>query len=227
MSSLTKIPWADCTWNPTSGCSWMSRGCDRCWAEKKAIMLAGRSDFDDYRNGFEPTVHKHRLYIPTTWKEGKKVYVNSMGDLFHPDIPDEFIQDVIGVIKDTPQHSYFIMTKYTDEMTRIGRLVTWPDNLTMAVSMEDASQLVRLEALRVLLVKNRAAVFEPLLGMVGPIDLTGIDWVLAGGETGKGSRAMNLSWIMDIQKQCTGQGVPFTVTQYGTNTQQPQPVITP
>lgn len=213
----TKIAWTERTWNPVTGCSKLSAGCAHCYAETMAKRLQSMGQ-KRYANGFELTLHPEALNEPRKIKEPSMFFVCSMADLFHKDVPFEFVDKVMEIIDDTPRHTYQLLTKRTERMAdyfRLSRDV--PANAWIGTTVESPEVLHRIDCLRG--IKHTPVHFlscEPLLGDLGDIDLTGIDWVIVGGESGQQARKMSKEWVLNIQKQCTEQGVPFFFKQWGT-----------
>lgn len=187
------IEWTDATWNPLTGCSKVSPGCKHCYAERmaKRLKLMGQPN---YRNGFALTLHEHALDIPRRWKSPKTVFVNSMSDLFHVDVPLEFIQRVFRVMAETPQHRYQVLTKRANRLAELAPELPWSSNVWMGVSVENLKYADRIEYLRRAPAAVKFLSCEPLLGPLPELDLTGIDWVIVGGESGPGARPMKGSW---------------------------------
>ena len=214
MSDRTSIEWADASWNPVTGCTKVSQGCKHCYAERLAPLLKARHN-PSYENGFEVTVHERMLPLPTTWKKHKNIFVNSMSDLFHEQVPTEFITRVFDVICACPQHTFMILTKRPEEALLIADQLPWPPHLLMGVSVENADHTGRIDVLRQIPALNRFLSMEPLLGHVPDIDLTRIDWLIAGGESGPGAREMREEWATDLRDQCLRAAVPFHFKQWG------------
>jgi protein gp37 len=221
------IEWTTATWNPTTGCDRISAGCDHCYALALAARLKamGQSKYQndgDPRTsgpGFGVTVHPAALTIPQRWRDPRLVFVNSMSDLFHARVPLSFIREVFTVIADTPQHTYQVLTKRASRLPRIAGKLEWPPNLWVGVSVEDASALARVDSLRAVdAAALRFLSCEPLLGPLDGLDLAGIGWVIAGGESGPGCRLPDPGWLRDIRDRCTAEKVPFFFKQWGGRT---------
>jgi protein gp37 len=210
----SSIEWTEMTWNPTTGCSKLSAGCKFCYAEVMSHRLQAMG-IEKYENGFEVAEHASALNIPYSWKGSKLVFVNSMSDLFHPEISVEFIQRVFHVMNETPQHTYQILTKRAERLFEIHQLLDWTDNIWMGVSVEDERVISRIDFLRQTNAKTKFLSCEPLIGPLPNLVLTNIDWVIVGGESGKKSRPMNEIWIWDIMQQCRIQEVAFFFKQWG------------
>jgi protein gp37 len=217
MATRTGIEWTEVTWNPTTGCDRISAGCDNCYAltlarRLKAMGSAKYQHDGDPRTsgpGFGLTVHPAALGQPYTWDSPRIVFVNSMSDLFHARVPLGFIRDVFAVIADTPQHTYQVLTKRSSRLRRLADKLTWPPNLWMGVSVENRGAPCRVSDLRAVPAAVRFLSCEPLIGPLEGLNLDGIGWVIAGGESGPGRRPLNPDWITDIRDCCLGAGVPF------------------
>jgi protein gp37 len=214
MSRTTEIEWTWVSWNPITGCSKVSEGCRHCYAEKMALRLKGMG-VAKYRNGFEVTIHPDTLETPLTWKKPQVVFVNSMADMFHSDIPFEFVQRVFNVMARADWHIFQILTKRSKELVRKAPDLDWPPNIWMGVTVENAHYTYRIDDLRKIPTAVRFLSMEPLLGPVPDMDLSGIDWVIVGGESGPGARPMKREWVLEIQSQCARQGTAFFFKQWG------------
>ncbi len=210
----TRIEWTELTWNPTTGCDKVSQGCKFCYAEVMARRLKAMG-LEKYRNGFELTLHEDALKIPYTWKQPKIVFVNSMSDLFHKDIPLEFIQRVFKVMNDNPQHVFQVLTKRADILLKYHKELEWTHNIWMGVSVEDAKSLSRINLLRRTKAKVKFLSCEPLIGPLPNLNLKKIDWVIVGGESGRRPRPMQPEWVFDIHNKCIQENVPFFFKQWG------------
>ena len=210
----TKIEWTDKTWNPATGCTKHSEGCANCYAERdcKRLQAMGRTK---YANGFKLTLHPEALKEPYTWKKPCKVFVCSMGDLFHKDVPKDFIDKVLKVIEDNPQHTFQMLTKREKNMAAYFKGRAVPSNLWVGVTVENADVKHRIDCLREVPTSNRFLSIEPLLGELGDLDLTGINWIIVGGESGKNARPMAETWVLDIKRQADANGIPFFFKQWG------------
>jgi protein gp37 len=226
MSAKTSIEWTEITWNPTTGCDRISAGCDNYYALalSKRLKAMGSTKYQADGNprtsgpGFGLTVHPLTLNEPFSWKIPKTVFVNSMSDLFHARVSTSFIRDVFDVIAETPRHTYQILTKRSTRLRKIADTLSWPENLWMGVSVEDARVLRRVDDLRVVPAAVRFLSCEPLLGDLTGIDLQGINWVIAGGESGPRYRPVEVAWVRNIRDQCLQDGVPFFFKQWGGRT---------
>jgi protein gp37 len=207
------ILWTDATWNPVTGCNKISPGCKNCYAAKMAKRLKAMGQ-PNYRNGFELTCHPHMLDLPLHWRKARKVFVNSMSDLFHRDVPEGYIRQVFEVMVRAPQHQFQVLTKRSQRLLELAPSLPWPANVWAGVSVESEQYLNRVDELRQVPAAVRFLSCEPLLGPLPGLDLEGIDWVIVGGESGSGFRAMEPEWAMEIQKQCEAASVPFLFKQF-------------
>jgi protein gp37 len=210
----TRIEWTELTWNPTTGCDKISQGCKFCYAEVMARRLKAMG-LEKYRNGFELTLHEDSLKIPYTWKQPKIVFVNSMSDLFHKDIPLEFIRRVFKVMNDNPQHVFQVLTKRADILLKYHKELDWTHNIWMGVSVEDAKSLSRINLLRRTRAKVKFLSCEPLIGPLTDLNLKKINWVIVGGESGRRPRPMKPEWVFEIHNKCIEENVPFFFKQWG------------
>lgn len=212
--SKTTIEWTDTTWNPTTGCDKISAGCKNCYAVvmSKRLMAMGQHK---YRNNFELTVHEEELTRPYGWKKPRKVFVNSMSDLFHKDVPLEFIKKVFKVMNDTPQHTYQVLTKRAERLEELSSELSWTPNIWMGVSIENEQVLYRLNHLRNTNAIVKFVSAEPLIGPLPNMNLSGIHQVIVGGESGPKSRLMEKSWVVEIKNQCRQYGTSFFFKQWG------------
>ena len=212
--AATTIEWTEATWNPVTGCSKVSPGCLNCYAERMAKRLQAMGN-QNYRDGFEVRMHSHMLDVPRTWIKPRMVFVNSMGDLFHEDVPFSFIQSVFAVMEQTPQHTYQLLTKRSRRLEELAHSLTWPKNVWMGVTVEDNERLSRVEDLRRVTSVIRFLSIEPLLGPLPDLNVNGVDWVIVGGESGPGARPMREEWVVGIRDLCLKQEVPFFFKQWG------------
>lgn len=211
----SKIEWTESTWNPITGCTKISSGCKNCYAERMAARLQSMG-VENYRNGFESvTCHKHVLNKPLSWKKPQIIFVNSMSDMFHENVPFEFIQKIFAVMRQAHWHTFQVLTKRGKRLEELAPEIDWPANVWMGVTVEDADCTDRIDCLR----KTNAAVkflsMEPLLTAVPDINLDKIDWVIVGGESGPNARLILEEWILDILVQCQNAKVPFFFKQWG------------
>jgi protein gp37 len=224
------IEWTEATWNPTTGCDRISSGCDNCYALALARRLKAMGS-DKYQNdgdprtsgpGFGVTVHEDALLVPFRWKQPRLVFVNSMSDLFHARVPTPFIRSVFEVMRQTPQHTYQVLTKRSTRLRRLGRELEWPSNVWMGVSVENAEQLSRIDDLRQVPAAVRFISAEPLLGPLhddnGRLDLAGIDWLITGGESGPRARPCDPEWVRAIRDACMDADVAYFHKQWGGRT---------
>jgi protein gp37 len=210
MSSInTGIEWTDRTWNPTTGCDKVSPGCTHCYAE--ALTKRFHTNFP---NGFDLTLHRNRLEEPKRWKKPSRIFVNSMSDLFHEEVPIDFLKEVFEVMRETPWHIYQILTKRDKRLVELAPQLEWSDNIWMGVSVENQNYVHRVDSLRQVDAKLRFLSCEPLLGPL-QLDLTGIHWVIVGGESGQKHRPMQAEWAQSIRDQCQDAGVAFLFKQRG------------
>lgn len=212
--SKSKIEWTEKTWNPVTGCDKVSKGCKFCYAEVLAKRLKAMKN-PRYLNGFKLTLHEDKVDEPRRWRKGRVVFVNSMSDLFHKDVPLEFIQSVFKTMNETPQHIYQVLTKRSERLAEISDKLNWTDNIWMGVSIEDTEVLIRMDDLKKCGAKTKFISAEPLLGALNNMELSGIDWVIVGGESGFKARPMEKEWVVDIKNQCDEQGVAFFLKQWG------------
>jgi len=210
----SSIEWTEMTWNPTTGCSKISAGCKFCYAEIMSFRLQAMG-LEKYKNAFNITTHDSALKIPFGWRGNKLVFVNSMSDLFHPEVPIEFIKKVFNVMNKTPQHTYQVLTKRAERLSEIHHQLNWTDNIWMGVSVEDGRVAERIDFLRHTNAKTKFLSCEPLIGPLSNLILTNIDWVIVGGESGKKSRPIHEVWVWDIMQQCRLQEVAFFFKQWG------------
>lgn len=208
------IEWTDSTWNPVTGCTKISAGCKHCYALRMAKRLQAMGQ-PNYRNGFDLTMHDHMVDLPKRWKKPKRIFVNSMSDLFHTDVPLEFILRVFETMREADWHQYQVLTKRADRLEELDSELPWADQIWMGTSVENDKVRWRIDCLR----NTKAAVkflsLEPLIGALKNLDLTGIDWVIVGGESGAGARPMKPEWARDLRDQCQEQGVAFFFKQWG------------
>lgn len=210
----TSIEWTEMTWNPTTGCNKISAGCKYCYAEVMTRRLLAMG-VDKYKDGFKVRTHEDSLQTPFEWKKPKIVFVNSMSDLFHREVPIEFIRKVFYVMNQTPQHTYQVLTKRADRLFELHEQLTWSDNIWMGVSVEDRRVTERIDYLRDTNAKTKFLSCEPLIGPLHDMNLTGINWVIVGGESGRKARAMKELWVWEIKMQCQEQEVLFFFKQWG------------
>lgn len=218
MADNSQIEWTDATWNPTTGCTKVSSGCDRCYAERFSERFRGTKGHP-FESGFDLTLRPSRLTLPLSWKRPRQIFVNSMSDLFHKDIPSEFISRVFDTMETADWHTYQVLTKRSsllrDFVNRRYPDDPSPFHIWLGVSVEDRSALSRIEHLKQARASVRFLSLEPLLAPLGRLNLTGIQWVIAGGESGPGFRKLEVDWVREIRDQCLESGVPFFFKQWG------------
>jgi len=214
MAEKTHIQWTQATWNPVTGCDKISSGCKFCYAERLALRLK-RMHNPRYQNGFKVTLHEAQLALPNKWKTPKLIFVNSMSDLFHKDVPDDFIQKVFETMGAAQLHTFQVLTKRSARLAQLAPKLVWPQNVWMGVSVEDNNALARVEHLRQVPASVRFLSCEPLIGPLSDLNLTVIDWVIVGGESGPGARPMNPQWVHEIHTKCQETRTPFFFKQWG------------
>jgi len=214
MRGKSHIEWTESTWNPVTGCTKVSAGCKHCYAERMARRLQAMGN-QRYANGFALTLHPDLIDAPRSWKTPRLVFVNSMSDLFHRDVPFDFIQQVFQTMRECPQHVFQLLTKRSNRVRELAKQLNWPQNVWMGVSVEDAAALSRVDDLRQVPAVVRFLSCEPLIGSLATIDLRGIQWVIVGGESGFGARQMKIEWVREIYRACRKQKVPFFFKQWG------------
>jgi protein gp37 len=210
----TTIEWTDRVWNPVTGCTKISPGCKHCYAERMAKRLEGMGQ-PNYRNGFKLTLQPKMLDIPLGWRTPQRIFVNSMSDLFHADVPLEYIQRVFDVMRLANWHQYQILTKRSERLRELSPFLKWPEHVWMGVSVESANYVHRIDDLRHTGAAVKFLSLEPLLGPLPKLNLPGIDWVIVGGESGPGARPMDPRWVTDLRDQCLRADVPFFFKQWG------------
>ncbi len=214
MSDKSGIEWTDATWNPTTGCTKVSAGCANCYAETFSERWRGIKGHH-FENGFDMTLRPERLEIPLKWKKPRRIFVNSMSDLFHTKIPSSFVKQVFDTMSRAHWHTFQILTKRSVFMRTFSERNEWPDNVMAGVSVENKDVLNRIHNLRNTKSRYKFLSIEPLLEDLGELDLKGIDWVIVGGESGPGARPMQQRWVLNIQRQCQFYSVPFFFKQWG------------
>jgi protein gp37 len=218
MAESTQIEWTDSTWNPVTGCSKITAGCDFCYAERFSERFRGARGHP-FENGFDLTVRPARLKQPLHWRQPRRIFVNSMSDLFHKEVPLTFIDAVFETMEEADWHAYQVLTKRSSLMVRYLRLRYGegqaPPHIWLGVSVEDERNAVRLKHLKAARASVKFVSFEPLLASVGPIDLRGIDWAIVGGESGPRARPMAEEWVLEIRDQCKQDKVAFFFKQWG------------
>lgn len=214
MATTSNIEWTEMTWNPVTGCTKVSQGCKNCYAERMTKRLTAMGS-DRYRNGFRVTLHPDSLDAPRRWKQARLVFVNSMSDLFHDDIPLSYIQRVFSTMRDCPHHTFQILTKRSERLAELAPSLPWPGNVWMGVSVEDSRVTHRISELQNVPAAVRFLSLEPLIGPLDNICLNGIHWVIVGGESGPRARPMRKEWVSTILHQCRSARVPFFFKQWG------------
>ncbi len=212
--STTSIEWTEATWNPLTGCTKISPGCQHCYAERMAKRLTAMGN-PNYANGFKLTLHEHMLDVPMGWRKPRFIFVNSMSDLFHKDVPDDYILRVFDVMRRASWHTFQVLTKRSDRLADLSPRIDWPANVWMGVSVERADYAHRIDDLRGTGARVRFLSVEPLLGSLPDLDLGGIHWMIVGGESGPGARPAREEWITDLRDQCQVAEVPFFFKQWG------------
>lgn len=225
MGSSSTIEWTDATWNPVAGCTVLTAGCTNCYAMRMAARLevmgqakyAGTTRLSGKRRVWTGKVvlDRHALSVPHGWRKGRRVFVNSMSDLFHEAVPADFIQEVFAVMRATPRHIYQILTKRADRLLELSPQLEWSDNIWMGVSVENNDVLWRVDRLRETGAHTKFLSCEPLLGSLKELSPRGIDWIIAGGESGPGAREMDVEWVREIRDICVSGKTAFHFKQWG------------
>lgn len=214
MAVGSSIEWTEATWNPVTGCTKISPGCKHCYAERMAHRLEAMGQAN-YANGFRLTLQPQMLDLPLRWRRSRTVFVNSMSDLFHEDVPLEFVGRVFDVMRRASWHTFQVLTKRADRLRALDRSLAWAPNIWMGVSVESEPYLSRADQLRQTRAQVKFLSLEPLLGPLRGLDLRGIDWVIVGGESGPGARPMQAGWVTEIRDRCRQSHVPFFFKQWG------------
>jgi protein gp37 len=214
MGANSSIEWTESTWNPVTGCTKVSPGCKHCYAERIADRLQAMGQ-RNYRNGFKLTLQPHMLNLPLQWRKPQRIFVNSMSDLFHKDVPVSYLLQVFEVMRRAYWHKFQVLTKRSDNLSELDPFIAWPANVWMGVSVEDEEYTWRIQDLKKSGARTKFLSIEPLLGPLVALDLSGIDWVIVGGESGPGARPIQRKWVVDIRRQCRQAGVPFFFKQWG------------
>ena len=210
----SSIEWTEATWNPVTGCTKISPGCTNCYAERMAYRLRAMGQ-RNYANAFKLTLQPHMLELPLKWRTPQVIFVNSMSDLFHKDVPEYYIQNVFDVMRRAKWHRFQVLTKRADRLKELSPKLPWRSHIWMGVSVESDAYISRINYLRETGAKIKFLSLEPLLGPFIDLDLEKIDWVIVGGESGPGAREMRREWVIDIRDQCIRAGVPFFFKQWG------------
>ncbi|MDD5369412.1 MAG: phage Gp37/Gp68 family protein [Anaerolineaceae bacterium] len=214
MSNHSGIEWTESTWNPITGCTKISQGCKHCYAERMAMRLKAMGQHN-YSNGFKLTLHDHVLQLPLTWKQPQVIFVNSMSDLFHEEVPLEFIEKIFNVMKEASWHTFQILTKRSSRLVEVDSQLDWPKNVWMGVTVESQVYDFRIDDLRQSHAQVKFLSLEPLLGPITNLNLSDIKWVITGGESGPGARPIEQKWVIDIRDQCITSSIPFFFKQWG------------
>ena len=214
MAINSGIEWTETTWNPVTGCTKISPGCKNCYAERMAYRLQAMGQ-PNYQNGFQLTLHEQMLLLPLMWKKPRMIFVNSMSDLFHKDVPISFIEKTFAVMQKASWHTFQVLTKRSKRLQEIDAIIDIPENVWVGVSVECDDYLNRIDDLRAIQASVKFLSLEPLLGPLPDLNLTGIDWVIVGGESGPGARPMKEEWVCHIRDHCLTSQVPFFFKQWG------------
>lgn len=214
MATKSNIEWTESTWNPLTGCTKVSPGCKNCYAERMANRLKAMGQ-PNYVNGFNLTIHPHTIELPLKWKKPQMIFVNSMSDLFHESVPEDFIHQIFDVMHKASWHTFQILTKRSLRLLELDNKISWPMNVWMGVSVENSEYTYRINHLRSTHAKIKFMSLEPLLGPVENLNLTEIDWVIVGGESGPGARPIHEEWVTNIRDQCLISQIPFFFKQWG------------
>ena len=214
MGAKSSIEWTESTWNPVTGCTKVSPGCKHCYAERIAERLQAMGQ-RNYRNGFKLTLQPHMLNLPLQWRKPQRIFVNSMSDLFQREVPAAYILRVFDVMRSAYWHQFQILTKRSDNLRELDRLIDWPANVWMGVSVENKDYMWRIDDLRHIHARTKFLSIEPLLGPIDNLNLAGIDWVIVGGESGPKARPIQRNWVIEIRRQCRQAGVAFFFKQWG------------
>lgn len=214
MAARSEIEWTESTWNPITGCDKVSPGCKNCYAERMARRLKAMGQ-PNYANGFRLTIHEHMLELPLCWKKPQMIFVNSMSDLFHEEVPLEFIIRILHVMEQASWHIFQILTKRSEKLLECDPKIDWPDNVWMGVSVENDEYMHRIGHLRKTHARSKFISYEPLLGPINDANYEGIDWVIVGGESGPRARPLMEEWVVEIRDHCISAGIPFFFKQWG------------
>jgi len=214
MALGSSIEWTDATWNPLTGCTKISPGCSNCYAERMALRLKAIGH-PNYANGFQITPHENLIDLPLCWRKPKTIFVNSMSDLFHEEVPDEFILSIFNIMLQAKWHRFQILTKRSERLLELSPHLHWMPHIWMGVSVENENYTYRIDHLRQTQANIKFVSFEPLLGPITNPNLEEIDWVIVGGESGPRARIMQARWVTDIRNQCQKARVPFFFKQWG------------
>lgn len=214
MAKGSDIEWTESTWNPVTGCTKISPGCANCYAERMALRLQAMGQ-SNYAKGFELTLQPHMIEMPLRWRKPQTIFVNSMSDLFHKNVPISYIQQVFDVMRRAHWHRFQVLTKRANRLAEVAEQIIWAPNIWMGVSVEHERQHHRIDALRKVGAHVKFLSLEPLLGPLPGLNLSGIDWVIVGGESGPKARPIDPEWVTDLRDQCRFARVPFFFKQWG------------
>ena len=214
MSETSAIEWTDATWNPVTGCTKVSQGCKHCYALRFAERFRGVVGHP-FEDGFDLTLHEDRLNLPLAWKESRRIFVNSMSDLYHERVPEAFVRSVFETMVRARWHTFQVLTKRARRLRELGDSLPWASNIWQGVSVEREDVAWRIDELRRVPAEVRFLSLEPLIGPLDSLDIRGIHWVIVGGESGPGARPMQKSWVTSIRDQCRRAAVPFFFKQWG------------
>jgi protein gp37 len=214
MAAKSSIEWTESTWNPVTGCTKVSSGCQHCYAERMAWRLQAMGN-PNYAAGFDVALHQHMLDLPLRWRTPQRIFVNSMSDLFHERVPTGFILQVFGVMRQAHWHNYQVLTKRPERVLELDDLLPWADHIWMGTSVETQDYVLRIDQLRETSAHVKFLSLEPLLGPLDNLDLRGVDWAIVGGESGPGARPMELGWVRSIRDQCAASDTAFFFKQWG------------
>jgi protein gp37 len=214
MARKTTIEWTEMTWNPVTGCTKVSPGCKHCYAETMAKRLVAMGS-PRYRDGFKLTLQEDLIDLPRRWRSPRKIFVNSMSDLFHEDVPVDYIARVFRTMAECPQHTFQVLTKRAERLLEVSPVLHWASNVWMGVSVENQKYTSRISYLQRVPAQVRFLSIEPLLGPIHTLPLRGVHWVIVGGESGRGARTLDRQWIVGVLRQCRAARVPFFFKQWG------------
>jgi protein gp37 len=214
MSGNSKIEWTDTTWNPVTGCTKLSDGCKNCYAARMAIRLKAMGN-DRYKNGFMVTLQHDLITTPLSWRKPKRIFVNSMSDLFHEEVPLSFIKEVFSTMEKASWHTFQIVTKRSERLLNVADNLKWPSNVWMGVTVESHKYKYRINDLCKTPAHIKFVSIEPLLALLTQLPFSGIDWIIVGGESGYGARPMKKEWVLKIMRQCLSNNIPFFFKQWG------------
>lgn len=214
MSNKTKIEWTECSWNPVTGCTKISEGCKHCYAATFAKRLKAMHN-PRYQNEFEVTIHEDLISSPLKWKSPRKIFVNSMSDIFHEELPDEVILSIFRTMNEASWHTFQVLTKRSERLSRLSSQITWTSNIWMGVTIESEEYIFRANHIRDSGAKVKFISAEPLLSDLSSLELDGIDWIIVGGESGHGSRPMKEEWVINLRDKANNSNTSFFFKQWG------------